>query len=557
MNINDFKKNINKTILERGYNYYTDGNIIETYEQEENTYIFEIQGSEDYQVIVIIDENGEIIYSECNCPYDFGPICKHEAAAYFKLSEDLNDLNNNRKMKKEKSRQPEIKEILSSLSKQQLIDILVDITKKDSALKDNLIFRYSKGDSVQEIKKCKKLISSIVRKYKGRERFISYREAYRFVCEMWTLLDKVRETDDILLAIDIAFLVLDEGIEAFQYADDSDGDIGNLVSETLSLIEEIIISRDELDINLEEKMFQKLLDKSDSKVFDDWDDYKIDMLRICAEFADVEKLRNELRGKIEDLIVINFHDEYKEYFIENMLQIIFMMIEEYGTEEEAEQFIRDNLKFPSFRELLIKKYVEEKNYKKVIEMALEGEIQDKKLAGLVMKWKKLRYSAYKELSMKEEQKALGKELLFNGNLEYYKELKELAGEDRELFYNNLIQELKKDSSWSAKSIYINIILEENDLNEIMELVREDFRYIVDYAELLVDKFKDEVIDIYKEYIKFQASRSSNRSHYKNVRQLINKYKKIAGPNNKEQIINELCSLYRKKPAFLDELSKIK
>lgn len=132
MNINDFKKYVDKTILKRGYDYYTDGNIVDTFNEGDNTYTFEVEGSEDYQVVVHLDDNGEIIYSECNCPYDFGPICKHEVAAYYELAENIskvvnskaenvNNVLSNDKAKKVKIKEPEIKEVLNNLSKEKLI----------------------------------------------------------------------------------------------------------------------------------------------------------------------------------------------------------------------------------------------------------------------------------------------------------------------------------------------------------------------------------------------------------------------------------------------------
>lgn len=567
MNINNFKKYIDKTILKRGYDYYTDGNILDTCNEGDNTYTFEVQGSEEYQVVVQLDDNGEIIYSKCNCSYDFGPICKHEVAAYYELAEHIGNVINNKdenaniavnneKVKKKKDKEPEIKEVLSNLSKEKLIDIILDITKKDRTLKNSIIVRHSKGNSEQELKKCKKLIDSIVRKHLGREGFISYREAGYFVSDMEQLLEKIRETDDIILAIDIAFLVIDEGIEAFQYSDDSNGDVGYLVSETIDLIGEVISYNEDIDINIKKELFEKLLSKSESKVFDEWTDYRIGILGICADVATTESLREKLKIKLNYLIDKNSNTEYMKYRNERILHILFNMVNQYGTKEEAEQFIKDNLKFSSFRELFINKYIKEKNYEKVIELALEGEKQDKGFAGLILKWKQIRYSVYKELSLKDDQRNLAKELLFQGKFEYYKELKELA-EDKISFYNNLKQELKAKEYWQCKSIFLQIILEEKDLDEIMGYVRENPTSIDSYAEILMDKFKDEVIEIYKKYIKFEASHAANRSHYKNVCGIIKKYKKVAGKQSQIPIINELIALYRRKPAFLDELSKIK
>ena len=557
MNINNFENHINKTIVDRGYDYYNAGNIIETYIQEENEYVFQVQGSEGYEVIVKIDENGEILYSTCDCPYDMGPICKHEVAAYFELFKMLNTGHNNNKSTKEIPKQPAIQEVLNHLSKEELIRIIVDITYKDSVLKNNIIFRYSQGDDTQELEKCKKLIDSIVRKHTGRGGFITYRETSGFISEMDDVLDKVRDNPNPLLALDIAFLVLEEAIEAFQYADDSNGEIGSLVTETIELMGEIASDSADSDSHLREKVFNKLLDQSDSKVFDGWEEYQIDLLSICAEFADIAALRNKLRMKIERLIERNSTNEYKKYSNEHMLQLLFEMIEEYGNEEEVEQFIQDHLTFTSFRDRLINKYMKEKNYEKVLELALSGEKQDKKSAGLVSKWKKIRYTAYKKLLLKEEQAKLAKELLIGGDFEYYRDLKQLVTEEKAAFYNRLKQELKENKNWHGRSMYLKLIVEENDLDEIMEFVRENPRNIENYAEVLIHHFKDEVLHLYKKYIISAASSSSNRKDYQAVCRILKRYKKIAGNKKQEEMIHELSALYHKRPAFLDELSKIK
>ena len=558
MNINNFENHINGTILDRGYDYYTNGNVIETYSQGDNAYIFKVQGSGAYEVIVKLDDQGEIVTSHCDCPYDFGPICKHQVAVYYVLSDIMNDKQNKCVEMEEMPRHPSIKEILDTVSREELIKIIVAMAQKDETLENSLIVRYSKDDDTQELKKCKKLMESIVRKYQGREGFITYRETYGFTNEMEDILEKASDTDDVLLALDIAFLLLIEAIEAFQYADDSNGEIGQLVSETIDTIGEIVTDSTDLDSVLKGEIFDKLLKLSDDTVFDGWEDYRIDLLSLCVEFADVESLRNKLRQKIEDMMGENSGDAYKKYSDEAMLQILFEITDIHGTEEEAVEFIKQNLNYASFRELLIDKRTKEKNYQGVIELAMEGEKQDKQYAGLVSKWKKLRYEAYKQLSQKKEQQKLAKELLFDGNFEYYKELKELSTGNETALYNSLKQELKenKDRGWRGRSIYLQLIKQEKDLDEIMAFVRKNTESIEEYAGMLQEKFRDEVIDIYKEHIKAAASSAKNRRDYQGVCEMIKRYQKMAGKKNQETIINELTAFYKKRPAFVDELGKI-
>ena len=232
-------------------------------------------------------------------------------------------------------------------------------------LNDTLILKYSKEDNKDGLENCKKLTKSIVKKHCGRDRFISYRQAYYFACDMDNVLEKARNTEDVMLSVDIALLVLDEAIEAFQYADDSDGDIGMLVSKTMKTISTIIDRNTECDIKIKRQLFKKLLKKSESKIFDGWNDFRINMLEICAQFADIEEFRDQLTEKIKSMIDSNSNNEYKKYSNESMLHILYEIIDEYGTKEESEEFILNNINFSSFRELLINKYIASKNYEKV------------------------------------------------------------------------------------------------------------------------------------------------------------------------------------------------
>ena len=187
---------------------------------------------------------------------------------------------------------------------------------------------------------------------------------------------------------------------------------------------------------------------------------------------------------------------------------------------------------------------------------MDGEKQDKEYAGRTSKWKRIRYDAYKKLSLKAEQARLAKELLFDGNFEYYQELKALNIEDETTFYSKLKTSLKNDQRWQAKNMYVKLIEQEQDSEEIMAYVKENPAYIVKYAELLKGNYPDEVVVLYRNHIRAVAKDSSKRSAYQDVCALIRRYKKIAGKDDATELVNELLILYKRRPAFVDELSKI-
>lgn len=556
VNINNFQQYINQTILGRGYDYYMGGHVDEEYVRKGNTYIFLVEGRETYEVSVELDESGEIIHAECDCPYDLGPICKHKAAVFFQLSEIINNGEAKWDIKQVRAELPGIKEVLNKLPKEELIRIIMEIVPKNDTLEESLILRYSDGNNEQELKQVAKLIRRIVNKYAGRGGFIEYGEISDYVGEMVGILEKARNTEDSLLALEIIIQVLHEAMEAFQYADDSDGEIGGLVSECFEVMEDLVLSEKSSDSSITQKLFNRLLEDSNDHAYDDWQEYTIDILRLCAEVADTEALRVLLRERVMVYLNKSDTDGFSTYYAGTLLQILHRLIVLYGTDSEALHFEEENSEHASFRELLIERAKKENNFEKVIALAIDGEKQDDYYAGRKPKWKEIRYDAYKKLSLKAEQAQLAKEMLFDGHFEYYQELKDLNTGDETEFYDALKAKLKKDTRWQAKNMYVNLIEQEEDTDEIMAYVRENPQYIVKYAELLKDNYADEVVALYNNRIKAAAQSSTKRSAYQDVCSLIRRYKNIAGQDNAVELVHELRVLYKRRPAFVDELSKI-
>ncbi|THF81634.1 hypothetical protein [Cohnella fermenti] len=361
----------------------------------------------------------------------------------------------------------------------------------------------------------------------------------------------------MLLALDIACLVLEEAVQAFQYADDSDGDIGWLADEALEAIDGAIADNVEWEPELRQQVFHKLLRQSDSAVLEGWEDYKVALLGMCARFADVNTLRHTLKAKIDDSIHTNATQEGRRYTSEALNKVWLGVLQEYGKEEETEQFIADNLHYSSFRETLINKFMREKNYPRVVELAVEGEQQDGNYAGLVLQWQEIRYAAYRELQRKEDQAQLAEQLLLAGKFEYYNELQQLAGEDRDALYDRLKQQLKMEQGWRAQGMYLRLISEANDLDEMMAYVKENPDVIESYADRLAGKFGDEISDIYSAHVRKTASLATKRKGYQKVCDMLRRYRKIAGSANQASLIGELRDSYANKSAFMDELDRVK
>ena len=89
MNLKNFEEYFDNTILQRGKNYYHDGAALSIEKVSENEYTAEVDGSEIYEVTAEMDDNGNIYDINCDCPYDMGEYCKHEAAVLYALRDSM------------------------------------------------------------------------------------------------------------------------------------------------------------------------------------------------------------------------------------------------------------------------------------------------------------------------------------------------------------------------------------------------------------------------------------------------------------------------------------
>lgn len=178
----------------------------------------------------------------------------------------------------------------------------------------------------QQIQSCKDQVQVIVGKYVGRVGYIEYRESARFSREIFSLLAVNNEEEDDVLALEIVLLLLGESMKAFQYADDSGGDIGFLVEVAMEQIEAIADYLKRENVEVWEYVFERLVSESRSDIFEDWEEYAVALLRISVKLAVTEQLREKLRTEIRQQIASKAHKEYQEHAIEELHKVLFQLV---------------------------------------------------------------------------------------------------------------------------------------------------------------------------------------------------------------------------------------
>jgi len=84
MKLKSFESDVERKIVERGLDYYRSGDVKKLEKVGENEFSAVVFGSEKYSLYVKI--NGDaIVEHECDCPYDWGNVCKHEVAVFYAI----------------------------------------------------------------------------------------------------------------------------------------------------------------------------------------------------------------------------------------------------------------------------------------------------------------------------------------------------------------------------------------------------------------------------------------------------------------------------------------
>lgn len=413
------------------------------------------------------------------------------------------------------------------------------------------------AEAAAQLRSYRQELKAIVKSYKGREGFIYYRDCGAFARELHVLLKQPDPAREIALALETGLLVLEEAVKAFQYADDSNGDIGALAMQAVAVIEQLAHQLDKGDDAGRERFFRRLLTVSDSETFQGWSDFPLELLRICSSFADDEAYRTQLRGHLESRLAANGPDKPRTFKEEELLELLFALVEQYGSDDEAADLAKKHVKLPFFRQWLIDQSMKRGDFAGALKLAEAGERQDSKLPGLVIQWKKARYYAYKKLSLTDQQAALAEELLMDGEFGFYRELAEMHPGEEDRLYRHLIALLRQGREWETREVYQRLVLQHHDLEELLDYVQSHPQFIEEFGARLMPQFKDEVQQVYRQRILDEARGVSARSGYRRVCYSLKRMGKVCGKEAMMSAADELRQRYAQRPAFLDELSKLK
>jgi uncharacterized Zn finger protein len=195
--LNEFEIHVDEDILKRGLQYFKKGYVTAVDELSAGEYEATVEGSESYTVHMEV-KNGVMNGCYCTCPYDWGPICKHEVAVMFYLQQEELGIASNpqktakrtrakassviissgsEKKPKKKTIQEKVNEILNMLPVDELKGYIGACCDNDKSFRDMFLAKYVY--LIQPVSKemYAKQIQAIVRSAAGKFGFLDYSAA--------------------------------------------------------------------------------------------------------------------------------------------------------------------------------------------------------------------------------------------------------------------------------------------------------------------------------------------------------------------------------------------
>lgn len=221
-----------------------------------------------------------------------------------------------------------------------------------------------------------------------------------------------------------------------------------------------------------------------------------------------------------------------------------------------QEFIKQNIKYSSFREMAIENAMKEQSFDYASRLALEGEEQDKGYPGLVKKWKEYRYRIYEQSGRLDEQREIAIDFILNGSYEYYKKLKKTYSLKEWADVCSKVINLLEVQKKTYQDVYTSILVEEGKMDKLLEHIKHDPPSVERFYKHLVPEFSDEVFVLFRKHIEVTAANVNSRHGYKRVCDIIRNLKKAGGEKQAQEIKAMLIAKYVNRPALRDELSRV-
>lgn len=460
----------------------------------------------------------------------------------------------------------DIELLLSELDKQQLCDFIRVECANDRHFQQRFLSLGTGFLTSPKFSDYHARIMDMIEEFGDRHGFVEYSKTFRLNRAICQIIDEA----DIAIQNyqwDVAQTILDSiatsGEEILYCGDDSAGELGDILHYCFQKWHEL--SSDEL---LPEGKKSELFELSLThfaegclKEFDWWWDW----IQMAIQLADDEEKQGRIIQELDKVINIKGDEWGINYNRQVAQRHKLEIMSKRGTPEEQFKFMYENVSNPDFRRRLLQMAWDRGDYKEVLRLAVDGATHDSNYAGLVNDWHKWELKVYLQTHDHAGSLRLYQYFFFNGGRfgeeaysmeNIYGQMKSIVLEDE---WNDFVETLIKDAV-SSRSYFrmLFIYSQEKMWVRYMDYLRKSpvIHELDDAPEEVWELYKDELIQLYTACVKSFFQRASSRNAYCEGVSMLRKLINYGGRTEVGKIINEQKARTPRRPALIDELSKL-
>lgn len=572
--LSDFEQYIDDVILTRGLNYFQSGQIIEFSETRPGEIDAIVRGSEDYSVSLKI-KNGTVVEHHCDCPADYGKVCKHVAAVIFHIQQDeLEFLLDDGKPKKSKTpsrtkagatakpktvKKPKKKsfknlvdELISIVPYSDMIDFMKEVASENTTFRDIILARFADEYKIESIEIYSSRINALKSKVFTFRTGAKSEELTSFLNELSPYFEKAhikRETEGVNAAFIIVYPILEHLIE-----------INKIHFYTME--EESIKAINECAILLSETEFDKLDSKNKRqlyslglKTFKANYKYDIDRATLMSSFA-----INNIQTENDYQKIVTEFDKFtpntSDYGAIQLMR--YKLIKAYTGEQDALKFLESKLAIYSLLKVYVDILISEGKIKEAIEHILyylkfhvvrerySKDILDKKQDIEIHEKLLELYTGIK--NVKKIIKIAEHLLERTENLDYFDAVKSvLSSTEWEVYLKKHIDQKTEAKYVRYSKIIVKLFIQEEQFERLFEYLKKyaNMRNLESIDELLFEKFPDETAALYYKKLSEYLKSNNDYNTYSNISSWIRRIIQIGYQEHANMIIEQLKSEFHK------------
>ncbi|MDR8389527.1 SWIM zinc finger family protein [Aliifodinibius sp. S!AR15-10] len=567
MNLNDFEQQIDPKIVDRGYNYFFDDLVDGPELIDEGVWLATVYGSENYRVEIQTDpQNSRAITNwQCDCPYDYGPVCKHVVAVLYVMTEREHSDPAYLKEQKKSTPKDKIQEIFKNTTQEDLQAFIKDCIISVDGFKNRFLAHFTDRLDEDPDRQYRSIIRNYAKAAQDRHGFIDYRSAPTLTRPLWELNQKANELLDAGKSVEsmaLCQILVEEIAEVIQHMDDSDGGAGNVVMQAFDTLDGIA---GDGSSEIKKQLFEWCMQELPLQKYHDFG-FESHFLELLPQLVSSPEQEEQFFDLLDRQIEREKESRWPDYGVTQLIKAKIEYSRRRGRKQEVLELLKTHSRFPDFREQLVDQALENEKFERAKNLCREGIdiAKENNHRGIVSRWQEKLFQIARQENDVPAMRKWAETLFFDSyaTMQWYRALKATySKQEWPEKCEELIDQIKgpdQRGGYGQATTLAQIFAEEDYTDRLLKLLQlntKDISFVDHYAGILKKDYPYKLLDLYEQGIAEQAQQTG-RKQYRQIAGWLRKMKKITGGDEKAlELFKRLLRQYNNRPAMKEEFEK--